>query len=111
MVATTKAHAFTHQSSKTFLASSLLSMTMLLGLASGQHYTSSSSGLQSLLNYNKPASPMVQESINTTFVINTTNEYNLTLYGNAFLRGSDADDILSANTSACFNDWIWFYYH
>lgn len=35
----------------------------------------------------------------------------MTLYGNAFLRGMDADDILSPNTTACFNNWIWFYYH
>lgn len=23
----------------------------------------------------------------------------------------DANDILSKNTTACFNDWLWFYYH
>ena len=54
---------------------------------------------------------MIRDSINTTFNINSTNEYNLTVFGNAFLKGMDANGILSPNTTNCFNDWIWFYYH
>ena len=45
MVANSKAHAFTQLGSRNFLASSVLSMTILLGLASGSKLDSSSSGL------------------------------------------------------------------
>jgi hypothetical protein len=49
--------------------------------------------------------------MNYSLPINQTQEQNLTIYGNAFIKGLEANTILSANTSACFNDVLWFYYH
>ncbi len=49
--------------------------------------------------------------MNFTFNVNASTEANVTANANAFLRGLQADEILSANSSACVNGMIQFYYH
>ncbi len=49
--------------------------------------------------------------MNSSWVINNSLEGNTTAFGNAFLRGLNADKLLSGNSSLCLNNWIWFYYH
>jgi hypothetical protein len=108
-MATSKASDYTLSTSKYLLASTI--MALLLGSTSASRLDSVVNNLETLMSKTYSSKPIVKDELNTTWYINTTEEYNLTLYGNAFLRGMDADDILSPNTTACFNNWIWFYYH
>jgi hypothetical protein len=57
------------------------------------------------------ASYKLEDKLNTFIHIDTSSEKNVTSCGKAFLRGMNADNLLSKNATACFNDVTTFYYH
>ena len=111
MVANSKTPMFSSSQLALILVLSL-SLMFTMTSASVHHKMNLGKTIFDHQNYVKtPQTHKVKNALNFTLDINQSQELNMSLYGNAFLKGLDANTLLSANTTSCFNDALWFYYH